>query len=156
MFKPLALLSVALGLGLMLACAVVSKDGSFAPTHPQALDQGRPTCSDCHGTERVKSTQKTFASFDHTAAFVADHRVQAGQDPQTCAACHAQSFCADCHGGKTAMLPSTKLGNRPDRSSPHRTGYLTMHRFDGKADPTSCYECHGRANNEKCSACHQQ
>jgi hypothetical protein len=155
MLKKIALLAVTLGLGLMVACGAISPSGSFAPTHPQALEQGRPTCSECHGTDRVKSTQKTFASFDHTQAFVTNHKFAANQDPATCAACHAQSFCTDCHGGKTGMLPSTKLGNRPDRESPHRGDYLTMHRIDGKIDPTGCFKCHGRSNNEKCSACHK-
>ena len=155
MFKKFALLAVALGLGVLTACALVSPDASFARTHPQELTTGRPTCSECHGTERVKSTTKTFASFDHTPTFVKNHKFQANQDAGTCASCHAQSFCSDCHGGKTAMTASTKLGNRPDRESPHRTGYLTMHRIDGKIDPTGCYKCHGRANNEKCTACHK-
>ena len=155
MLKKFALLSMALGLTLMVGCGITSPKESFAATHPQELPQGRPTCSDCHGTDQVKSTQKTFADFNHTEAFVANHKFVANQDQATCAVCHAPSFCADCHGGKTAMLPSTKLGDRPDRMSPHRTGYLTLHRIEGKADPTSCFECHGRANNETCSACHK-
>jgi len=155
MFKKIALITVGLGVGLLTACALVSPEASFARTHPQELSAGVPKCSECHGTERVKSTQKTFASLDHTPAFTKNHKVQATQDGATCASCHAQSFCSDCHGGKTTMLPSTKLGNRPDRLSPHRTGYLTMHRIDGKVDPTGCFKCHGRANNEKCSACHK-
>jgi len=155
MFRKFALLAVALGLGLLSACALVSPEASFAPTHPQELPQGRPTCSECHGTERVKSTQKQFAAFDHTPTFVKNHKFAANQDPGTCAACHAPAFCSDCHGGKTAMLPSVKLADRPDREMPHRGNYLTMHRIDGKVDPTSCFKCHGRANNEKCSACHK-
>jgi hypothetical protein len=27
--------------------------------------------------------------------------------------------------------------------------------IEGKIDPTSCYRCHGRANNEKCIVCHR-
>jgi hypothetical protein len=53
------------------------------------------------------------------------------------------------------MMPSTKMADRPDRIAPHREGYLVLHRMDGKIDPTSCYKCHGRANNEKCQACHR-
>lgn len=155
MFKKFALLAAALGIGLLTACSIVSPESSYARTHPQELPNGRPTCSECHGTERVKSTQKTFESFNHTPEFVRNHKIPANQDPGTCAACHAQSFCSDCHGGKTALLPDVKLGNRPDRMSPHRTGYLTMHRIDGKIDPTGCFKCHGRANNEKCTACHK-
>lgn len=155
MFKKIALIAAALGLGMLTACSLVSPESSFAPTHPQELSAGRPTCGDCHGTERVKSTQKSFSAFDHTDAFVKNHKFQANQDGATCAACHAPSFCSDCHAGKAPMTASTKLGNRPDRESPHRTGYLTMHRIEGKLDPTGCYQCHGRANNDKCSACHK-
>jgi len=155
MFKKIALIAAGLGLGLLTACALVSPEASFARTHPQELAAGRPTCSECHGTEAVKSTQKTFAAMDHTPLFVKDHKVQASQDSGTCASCHAQSFCSDCHGGKTVMTPSTKLANRPDREMPHRSGFLSMHRIEGKIDPTGCYQCHGRANNEKCSACHK-
>jgi hypothetical protein len=155
MFKPFALPACILALALLAACALVAPTASFAPTHPQALDPGRPNCTDCHGTERVKSTQKTFESFNHTPEFIRNHKIPANQDPGTCASCHSASFCADCHAGKPAMLPSTKLANRPDREMPHRTDYLTMHRIDGRIDPTSCYKCHGRANNEKCTACHK-
>ena len=148
-------LAVALGLGLLSACSLLSPEKSFAATHPQALGVGRPSCTECHGTETMKGGLKTYAVFDHSATFVKDHRFAAGQDSATCATCHAPSFCADCHGGKTPMKASTKLADRPDRLSPHKGNYLTMHRIEGKMDPTSCYKCHGRANNDKCMTCHK-
>ena len=77
------------------------------------------------------------------------------QDAHTCAACHAQSVCVDCHGGKVPMKPSLKLSDRPDRETPHRGDFMTLHRMEGKMDPSSCYACHGRANNDKCRACHR-
>ena len=103
----------------------------------------------------AKGALKPYASFDHTPGFVRDHRFQANQDPNTCGACHAQSFCTDCHGGKVPMKPATLLEDRPDRMAPHRGDYLTQHRIDGKLDPSSCYACHGRANNDKCRVCHR-
>lgn len=148
-------LLVAIGLGVLTACGLLSPETSFAATHPEALGVGRPMCSTCHADESLKGGAKTYASFDHTDAFVKEHKYQATQDAATCASCHAQSFCTDCHGGKVPMMPSTKLADRPDRMAPHREGYLALHRMDGKADPTSCYKCHGRANNEKCAACHR-
>jgi hypothetical protein len=39
--------------------------------------------------------------------------------------------------------------------APHRADFLTMHRIEGKMDPSACYTCHGRANNDKCRACHK-
>jgi len=158
MIRKTALLSLfaALALGLLSACSIISSEKSFAASHPQALGAGRPVCSECHGTEAMKGSLKSYASFDHTTTFVKEHRFAAGQDSNTCATCHGQSFCADCHGGKTVMNPSTKLGNRPDREMPHRGNYLSMHRIEGKMDPTSCFKCHGRANNEKCMTCHNK
>ncbi len=154
--SPLLALAAMLVFGLLAACSVLSPETSFAPSHPEALGAGRPLCSDCHSNEAMKGGLRTYASFDHTPEFVKNHKFQADQDSSTCASCHAPSFCADCHGGKVAMRPSTKLADRPDRMSPHRTGYLTLHRFDGKLDPTGCFKCHGRANNDKCTACHRR
>lgn len=142
-------------LGLLTACSMLSSEKSFAPSHPEQLGAGRPMCSECHTNELMKGGFKSYASMDHTPTFVKSHKFQANQDSGSCVSCHAPSFCTDCHGGKVPMTPSTKLGDRPDRMSPHRGGYLTLHRMDGKMDPTSCFKCHGRANNDKCTACHR-
>ena len=156
MRKTVLLFVAVLGIGILTACALLSPQASFTPTHPQGVEAtGRPLCSDCHGTESMKGGLKTFESFNHTSIFVKNHRFQANQDSGTCASCHAPSFCADCHGGKVSMSPSVKLGNRPDREMPHRGNYLTLHRMDGKIDPTGCYKCHGRSNNDKCATCHK-
>ena len=117
------MLSIVLGLGALMACSLISPETSFAPTHPQELSAGRPMCSECHSTDVAKGALKPYASFDHTPAFVKDHKFQANQDPNTCASCHAQSFCADCHGGKVPMKPAVKLSDRPDGSP--RTGGTT-------------------------------
>jgi len=149
------IVGVALGLGFLMACSLISPETSFAATHPQELGAGRPICSECHSSDVAKGAQKPYAAFDHTPTFVKDHRFQANQDSNTCAACHAQSFCADCHGGKVPMKPSTRFSDRPDLQSPHRGDFMAQHRIEGKMDPSSCYACHGRANNEKCAACHR-
>jgi hypothetical protein len=151
----LQILGIALGLGVLMACGLVSPEASFARTHPDGLGAGKPTCSECHSTDVSKGALKPYASFDHTATFVKDHRFQANQDVNTCGACHAQSFCVDCHGGKVAMKPAIKLSDAPERLAPHRGDYLTLHKMEGKMDPSSCYTCHGRANNDKCRACHR-
>ena len=151
----LKVFAAVLGLGVLMACSLVSPEASFARTHPQELGAGRPVCSECHTTDVSKGALKPYATFDHTAGFVKDHRFQANQDTNTCASCHAQSFCTDCHGGKAPMMPATRLSDRPDRVAPHRGDYMTLHRIEGKMDPSSCFKCHGRANNDKCQACHR-
>ena len=148
-------LGIALGLGVLMACSLISPNTSFVPTHPQELGAGRPSCSECHSTDVAAGALKPYGAFDHTTTFVKDHRFQANQDANTCASCHAQSFCTDCHGGKVPMKPATALSDRPDRESPHRGDFMTLHRMEGKMDPSACYTCHGRANNDKCRACHR-
>lgn len=148
-------LAAALTLGLSLGCGLVAPGKSIAPTHPQELGAGRPQCATCHADGRIEASGKLYTDFDHSAQFVKDHKFLAATDSQVCAACHTQASCSDCHSGKTMMSPAVKLGNRPDRMSPHPAGYLTVHRLDAKADPGSCFKCHGRANNQKCTICHQ-
>jgi hypothetical protein len=151
----LQILGVVLGLGVLMACGLVSPETSFARTHPEGLGAGRPMCSECHTNDVAKGALKPYATFDHTPTFVKEHRFQANQDPNTCAACHAPAFCVDCHGGKVPMKPATRLEDRPDRDTPHRGDYLTLHKIEGRMDPSSCYRCHGRANNDQCRACHR-
>jgi len=151
----LQVLGTVLGLGFLMACSLISPETSFASTHPHELAAGRPMCSECHSTDVSKGTLKPYASLDHTTDFVKNHKYQANQEANSCASCHGQSFCADCHGGKVPMKPATRLSDRPDRIAPHRGDYMTLHRMEGKMDPSSCYTCHGRANNDKCRACHR-
>ena len=153
--SPLAWLVVVLGLGFLSACAMLAPETSFAATHPEKLGPGRPMCSTCHTTDLLNGARKPFGAFDHTPAFVKDHGLLAGRDPGTCATCHGQSFCSDCHGGKTMIPPAVFLGNRPDRATPHPAAYLSIHQIDGKLDPARCYTCHGRANQERCAGCHR-
>lgn len=151
----LQVLGMVLGLGMLMACGLVSPEASFAATHPAGLGAGRPSCSECHSNDVSKGALKPYATFDHTPAFVQNHKAQANQDMNTCATCHAQSFCVDCHGAKVPMKPAIKLSGSPDRMAPHRGDFLTLHKIEGKLDPSSCYSCHGRANNDKCRACHR-
>ena len=151
----LQVLALVLGPGMMTACGLVSPEASFTPTHNYALGAGRPICTECHSNDLAKGALKTYATFDHTPTFVKNHRFQATQDSNTCAVCHAPSFCIDCHGGKVPMKPAKLLADRPDRDTPHRGDYLTLHKIEGKLDPSSCYRCHGRANNDQCRACHR-
>jgi hypothetical protein len=151
----LKFLAITLSLGVMTACALLSPETSSAAKHPEELGAGRPNCTTCHGDDTLKGALKSYTSFNHTPDFVKDHRFQATQDSATCASCHSQPFCGDCHGGKVSMKPATKLGDRPDRELQHRGDYLTLHRMEGKMDPSSCYKCHGRANNDTCRTCHR-
>ena len=153
--KVLLVASLTFSLLGFLACGLLSPEQSVASTHPQQLGAGRPMCIQCHEDTPMKGTFKLYSSFNHTPAFVKDHKFAANQDITTCSSCHSQASCSDCHAGKGVMSPALKLAERPDLLSPHRGGYLALHRVEGKVDPTSCFKCHGRANNQSCTTCHK-
>lgn len=144
------------GLFLILAaCAQMKTVSSLPASHPEALAVGQQVnCSECH-EDQQKGTMKSFAAFSHSGAFVKNHRFYAASDDKLCSTCHKASFCSDCHTNQVEMKPSTRYGNRPDREMPHRGNFMTLHKIEGKLDPASCYRCHGRANNERCVACHR-
>jgi len=152
-FIPIVVLS---GLLAMTACShsLFSKDSSLPASHPEALGEGRVDCTECH-EDQYKGVLKPYGTFSHTSAFIKNHRFLAASDDRLCASCHKGSFCADCHANELEITPPTKYGDRPDRELVHRGDYLTLHKIDGRIDPTGCYRCHGRANNEKCIVCHR-
>jgi hypothetical protein len=139
---------------VLTACAILSSEKSLPATHPEALGEKRVLCSECH-EDQAKGTIKPLTTFNHTPLFVRDHRLYAQNSERLCSVCHATSFCNDCHATKNELKPSQKLGNRPDRELVHRGDFMTRHRIEGKIDPTGCYRCHGRSNNELCHTCHR-
>jgi hypothetical protein len=137
------------------ACApFFSQEKSLPTAHPEALGEKRAICSECHD-DQAKGSLQPLTAFNHTPAFISEHRLYAVNSEKECAVCHAVSFCNDCHATKNEVKPSQKLGNRPDRDLVHRGDYMTRHRIEGKIDPTGCYRCHGRSNNEQCRNCHR-
>lgn len=148
------LLTIALLFAVFVGCAQIKTLPSYPVWHPEELASGAVSCSECH-EDQAKGTMKAFSSFNHTPAFVKNHRFYAASDDRLCATCHRASFCADCHTHQVELKPSVKYGNRPDRQMPHRGDFLTLHKIEGKLDPGSCYRCHGRGNNERCIVCHR-
>lgn len=125
------------------ACAHTS---SRAIQHPVEITTA-PLCSDCHQDGR--------SAMDHTGDYSKRHRFYAQQQSQTCAVCHKESFCSDCHAHRDDLKPSDKYKDSVERFLPHRGDYLNQHRIDGRIDPASCMKCHGRSNNERCLICHK-
>jgi nitrate reductase cytochrome c-type subunit len=139
----------------LTACSQIKAIPGLPASHPEALTVGQQAnCTECHEDEQ-KGTMKAISIFNHSPSFVRNHKFYAASDDRLCATCHKSSFCNDCHTNQVEMKPSVKYGYRPDREMPHRGNYMTMHKIDGKLDPASCLRCHGRANNERCVACHR-
>jgi hypothetical protein len=153
--KLIPLLSLAGLIVIFAACARMNAMYSLPASHPEALAVGQQVdCSECH-EDQQKGTMKPFAAFSHSPAFVKKHRFYAATNDRLCTVCHKSSFCNDCHTNQVEMKPSLRYGNRPDREMQHRGNFMTMHKIEGKLDPAGCYRCHGRANNERCAACHR-
>ena len=100
-------------------------------------------CTECHEDE-AKGVLKPFGTFNHSTAFIKNHRFYAAGDDRLCASCHKGSFCADCHANELEVKPSVMHGDRPDRQFYHRGDYLTLHQIDGKKA-----ELHTRADAER-------
>lgn len=153
--RLLPLLALAGIIGIAASCARMKTIPGLPASHPETLAVGQQvSCAECHDDQQ-KGTMKALDSFSHTKSFVKNHRFYAASDDRLCSTCHKTSFCADCHTNQVEMKPSIKYGNRPDMEMPHRGNFMTLHKIEGKLDPASCYRCHGRANNERCVACHR-
>jgi len=151
--KFFPLLALAGLIFILAACAQMSALPSLPASHPEQLGEGRVSCSECH-EDSQNGSMKALSAFNHSPAFIKNHRFYASSDDRLCTTCHKASFCADCHTNQVEMKPSVKYGNRPDRDMPHRGDFMTVHKIEGKIDPASCYRCHGRTNNQRCVACH--
>jgi len=140
---------------ILAACTQMKSIPTLPDPHPESIAIGQQlNCAECH-EDQQKGTLKSFSSFNHSVSFVKNHRHYAASDDRLCATCHKISFCNDCHINRTEIKHSEVYGNRPDREMPHRGNFMTMHKIEGKLDPANCYRCHGRANNERCNACHR-
>lgn len=138
-------------IAVLLSIAAYSRAGEVQAggmsRHP--VEVSSPViCSNCHTDQR--------AMLDHGSDFAAKrHKFYAAQNGQACGLCHREAFCADCHAHKEELKPSDKYRDAPERTLPHRGDYLNQHKIDGRINPSSCFPCHGRQNNERCRVCHR-
>ncbi len=117
--------------------------------HKQQYDEGR--CTVCH-VDLARFGLKPVSAFSHAGNFVREHMRPARAAPQTCATCHDQTFCSDCHAGTVGLQIETKLPERVDRDFIHRNDFVSRHMIEAKADPASCARCHGTSF---CQTCHK-
>lgn len=131
-------------LAVVFACAHAP---STAARHPDVAGANAKVCTQCHEDWR--------ASLTHAADFNRMHKFYAYQKQGACFLCHREAFCSDCHAHKEELKPSDKYKEYVTRDLPHRGDYLTQHQIDGRINPTVCFKCHGRQNNERCKICHR-
>jgi hypothetical protein len=127
----------------MSACTACHK-------HQADFQAGR--CTPCHVD--LKKYEKPVAAFQHAGDFLKLHGNLARPTAESCAACHDQTYCADCHSGATvAQRQSILFPEAVQRDFIHRGDYQSRHMIDAGANPASCRKCHGSAF---CDSCHTQ
>jgi hypothetical protein len=115
--------------------------------HQQAFAEAR--CTPCHLD--LKGFRPETA-FRHQGAWLNAHGQLAKPSAESCAACHDQTYCTDCHSPATAATRiEVQFPERVDRAFIHRGDYVGRHTVDAQANPTSCRRCHGSGF---CDACH--
>jgi hypothetical protein len=135
------------------------------------------TCTTCHNnvkaTNACESCHTSFTNLipkDHLVAnFKKEHRTltRLGELEVSCATCHSQNFCADCHGatplmqfGASALMTEPSPRSSSTSDSPrqmnlqmtHDMNYRFTHGIDAKAKASDCYSCHSAQ--EFCAECH--
>jgi hypothetical protein len=119
------------------SCANCHTRASCATCHagsfPILASLPAPPASDPRGV-RIPHTAEV-----HPPGFQTRHGVEAADGGSTCAGCHAQEFCADCHAGA-----ATPRFHEPD--------FVDRHGPDVYAADVECTSCH--STEVFCRACH--
>jgi hypothetical protein len=108
-------------------------------------------CNGCHlaqpsGVLRTRFPEgklvprSEFRGLSHDADFGVRHRWLAADDAATCASCHTEKDCTDCHEG-----------DRRPRSL-HPNDYLALHAQDAERNAPRCTSCH--TTQSFCLPCH--
>jgi len=120
--------------------------------HKHQADYAVGQCMPCHTD--LQRYEKPVAAFQHQGDFLKLHGALAKPTAERCAACHDQTFCADCHSATTvAARPSVIFPEDVQRDLIHRGDFISRHQIEAGADPTSCRKCHG---SRFCDSCHTQ
>ncbi len=120
--------------------------------HNHNQDFAEARCTPCHRDLKGYATPQT--AFVHQGDWLRMHGQLAHPSAESCAACHDQTYCSECHSPQTAAgRPSIVFPERVDRTFIHRGDYVSRHMIEAGANPASCRRCHGPAF---CQSCHEE
>jgi hypothetical protein len=119
--------------------------------HKHQLDYDQGRCRPCHLDMRGLEPAKYFT---HAGDWKRLHGTLAKPSAESCAQCHDQTYCSECHAATTTPArPSIVFPERVERDFIHRGDYVSRHMIEAQANPASCQKCHGP---KFCEACHEQ
>jgi hypothetical protein len=119
--------------------------------HNHAEQYANASCATCH-VDLASYPLVPLTEVSHDGDFLRRHGLIAKSTGASCATCHDQNFCLDCHARTTMVKVETIMADRPDRAFIHRNDFLGRHSVDARADPVSCQRCHSPST---CETCHQ-
>lgn len=108
-------------------------------------------CDSCHvdlPSEHVRPSSHVV----HEGDFLREHGVRAASSRELCATCHAENFCASCHGVTVPTLPWRLAFDAPRMQGLHRAGFRLRHADEARANPGLCTTCHRQER--FCADCH--
>jgi len=118
--------------------------------HDHDAQRDARRCDACH--KNLEASGDLPAShLAHDGDWLREHGTRAASSADLCQTCHAERFCASCHGVTVAALPATTHFADPFAPSVHRAGFASRHSLEAKADPGACQTCH---QPDRCLACH--
>jgi hypothetical protein len=120
--------------------------------HNHAVDFAEARCTPCHVSLK-RFPLKPMTEFAHVGNWVKEHGRLAKSSAETCAACHEQTYCAQCHTPATGpMRPEIRFPERVETDFIHRADFISRHQLEAQANPASCRKCHGTFFCESCHA----
>jgi len=119
--------------------------------HEHAQDFADGRCDRCH-EDLNRYALQPVTRFSHQGDWVHTHPLSARSSAETCARCHDQRFCADCHASTVAMPVEVQWPERVDRSFVHRNDWISRHPVEAEGGTLLCQRCHGESF---CVDCHR-
>ncbi len=109
------------------------------------------TCDRCHKDLRGEE-QRPESHVAHEGDWLREHGERAQSAPDLCTTCHADKYCAGCHGRTVPALPEKLHFDDTLRAGVHRAGYVSRHSLEARTQPGLCSTCH--TTGEFCESCH--
>jgi hypothetical protein len=122
--------------------------------HYHAEEVAQAKCQPCHVSLRRYPLKpiEALVGLSHTAEWIHEHQRYAKNTAETCAVCHDQTFCANCHATSTAPFRAEiRFPEKIESGFIHRNDYVSRHQIEVQADPAMCRRCHGSFF---CDSCH--
>lgn len=121
--------------------------------HNHAVDFAEARCTPCHVSLK-RFPLLPVTEFAHQGNWLKEHGKLASGSAETCAACHEQTYCAQCHTPATGpMRPEIRFPEKVESDFIHRADFLSRHQIEAQANPASCRKCHG---SYFCDSCHTE